>query len=183
MYGAVREHYPSVAEHFAAILVDWIKLSVHQPAAAPSDGDRSLSYQPSASSLLCVVNHEKGGWPRSHITLNSSFPRVDCINNMAPSSERPVGGIKGFLTRAGKSFYAGGLLAKDWTWWLAQRGGQFGLVLASTSMVILMPLIFEINREVGVRIFRLHSDSLDPPVCFERASSHPLICFCIVLSR
>ena len=63
----------------------------------------------------------------------------------------PVGGIKGFFMKAGKSFYSGGLLAKDWSWWLAQKGGRIGLVLASTSMVILMPLIFEINREVGVR--------------------------------
>mmetsp|Transcript_116666 Transcript_116666/g.326359 ORF Transcript_116666/g.326359 Transcript_116666/m.326359 type:complete len:112 (-) Transcript_116666:317-652(-) len=69
---------------------------------------------------------------------------------MASSSEMPVGGIKGFFMKAGKSFYSGGLLAKDWSWWIAQKGGTIGLVLASTSMVILMPLIFEINREVGM---------------------------------
>jgi hypothetical protein len=69
---------------------------------------------------------------------------------MAPS-DKPVGGIKGFLMKAGQSFMTGGLVARDWSWWLAQKGGRIGLVLASTSMVILMPLIFEINREVTVR--------------------------------
>lgn len=70
---------------------------------------------------------------------------------MAPAQEKQVGGIKGFLLRAGKSFSAAGTVAGNWTWWLAQRGGRLGLVLASTSMVVLMPLLFEINREVGVR--------------------------------
>jgi hypothetical protein len=70
---------------------------------------------------------------------------------MAPSStDKQVGGIKGFFMRAGGSFYQGSLVAKDWSWWLAQKGGSWGLILASTSMVVLMPLIFEINREVQV---------------------------------
>lgn len=69
---------------------------------------------------------------------------------MAPAQEKQVGGIKGFLLRAGKSFSAAGTVAGNWTWWLAQRGGRLGLVLASTSMVVLMPLLFEINREVGM---------------------------------
>mmetsp|Transcript_123289 Transcript_123289/g.356228 ORF Transcript_123289/g.356228 Transcript_123289/m.356228 type:complete len:111 (-) Transcript_123289:293-625(-) len=66
---------------------------------------------------------------------------------MAPT-DKTVGGIKGFFLKAGKSFQAGGEMARDWSWWLAQKGGRIGLVLASTSMVVLMPLIFEINREV-----------------------------------
>lgn len=67
------------------------------------------------------------------------------------ASDGEVGGIKGFLTRAAKSFSSGGALAKEWSYWLAQKGGRIGIILASTSMVILMPLIFEINREVQVR--------------------------------
>jgi hypothetical protein len=73
---------------------------------------------------------------------------------MPPSStsnKSSAGGIKGFLQRAGDSFLKGFDVSKDWTWWLAQKGGRVGLFLASTSMVILMPLIFEINREVMVR--------------------------------
>eukprot|EP00525_Craspedostauros_australis_P006929 CAMPEP_0198109368 /NCGR_PEP_ID=MMETSP1442-20131203/1400_1 /TAXON_ID= /ORGANISM="Craspedostauros australis, Strain CCMP3328" /LENGTH=113 /DNA_ID=CAMNT_0043764991 /DNA_START=205 /DNA_END=546 /DNA_ORIENTATION=+ len=58
------------------------------------------------------------------------------------------GGMKGFFQKAGKSFLAGGLWAKETSWWLMQKGGTVGLFLASTSMVILMPLVFEINREV-----------------------------------
>jgi len=69
---------------------------------------------------------------------------------MAPS-DRPVGGIKGFLTKAYKSFTTGGTVAKDWTYWLAQKGGEVGIVVATTAMVILLPLIFEINREQQVR--------------------------------
>jgi len=69
---------------------------------------------------------------------------------MAASSDKPVGGIKGFFRKAGNSFYSAGVVARDWSWWLAQKGGHVGIILASTSMVILMPLIFEINREVQV---------------------------------
>ena len=68
------------------------------------------------------------------------------------SSEKNVGGLKGFFIKAGKSFYQGGLVAKDWSYTAAQFGAKWGLILASTSMVILMPLRFEINREVQVRL-------------------------------
>lgn len=64
---------------------------------------------------------------------------------------KEVGGIKGFLQRAGASFNQAGGVAKDWSWWLAGHGARWGLFLASTSMVVLMPLIFEINREIMVR--------------------------------
>ena len=62
------------------------------------------------------------------------------------------GGIKGFLTRAGKSFYAGGLYAKEKAWTVAQLGGRVGFIVATTSIVVLMPLIFEIMREGQVRV-------------------------------
>jgi hypothetical protein len=61
------------------------------------------------------------------------------------------GGIKGFLERANKSFQKGFAFSREWSWWLAQKGGSVGLFLASTSMVVLLPLIFEINREAMVR--------------------------------
>ncbi|CAJ1969236.1 unnamed protein product [Cylindrotheca closterium] len=59
-----------------------------------------------------------------------------------------VGGLKGFFQRAGKSMSEAKVVAKDWSWWLAGYGAKAGIFLASTSMVVLMPLIFEINREV-----------------------------------
>lgn len=68
------------------------------------------------------------------------------------SSATPSGGLKGFFQRAGKSFEKAFGVSKEWSWWLAQKGGTVGLFLASTSMVVLMPLIFEINREVMVCI-------------------------------
>jgi len=57
------------------------------------------------------------------------------------------GGIKGFLTRAGKSFYTGGLFAKESGSWLAQHAARWGFIVATTSIVVFMPLIFEIARE------------------------------------
>jgi len=62
-----------------------------------------------------------------------------------PSSTE--GGIRGFFTRAGTSFLAGGLYAKEKAWTLAKMGGKVGFYVATTSIVVLMPLIFEIMRE------------------------------------
>mmetsp|Transcript_12219 Transcript_12219/g.17610 ORF Transcript_12219/g.17610 Transcript_12219/m.17610 type:complete len:112 (+) Transcript_12219:87-422(+) len=57
------------------------------------------------------------------------------------------GGMKGFLSKAGKSFYAGGVWARDMAFWTAQKSGRVGFILATTSMVVLLPLLFEIGRE------------------------------------
>ena len=57
------------------------------------------------------------------------------------------GGLKGFFTRAGKSFYSGGLFVKDQSVWIAQKMLKIGFVVATTSFVTFMPLIFEITRE------------------------------------
>ena len=58
-----------------------------------------------------------------------------------------VGGIKGFITRASTSFYAGGLFIKEKGWMAAKMAGNVGFAVATTSIVVLMPLIFEIMRE------------------------------------
>ena len=71
---------------------------------------------------------------------------------MAPTKAKS-GGVKGFLNRAASSFQQGFQLSRQVSIWLLQKGGTIGLVLASTSMVVLMPLIFEINREITVRQF------------------------------
>uniref|UniRef100_A0A6T7HAY7 Uncharacterized protein n=1 Tax=Attheya septentrionalis TaxID=420275 RepID=A0A6T7HAY7_9STRA len=71
------------------------------------------------------------------------------------NSKNQAGGIKGFLQRAGKSFQVGGLLAKDWGFWLAKKSGRIGFILATTSMVVLMPLMLEIGREAqGLEVER-----------------------------
>ncbi|KAL9191313.1 hypothetical protein ACHAXT_001019 [Thalassiosira profunda] len=64
-----------------------------------------------------------------------------------PPSQSKEGGVKGFLTRAGKSFYAGGTYLKEKSWMAAKMAGNVGFVVATTSIVVLMPLIFEIMRE------------------------------------
>ena len=66
------------------------------------------------------------------------------------SSKQP-GGLKGFFLRAGKSFYSGGVFAKDTSLWAAKLLGRVGFVVATTSMVVLMPLVFEIGRETQVK--------------------------------
>eukprot|EP00542_Grammatophora_oceanica_P019014 CAMPEP_0194048808 /NCGR_PEP_ID=MMETSP0009_2-20130614/28608_1 /TAXON_ID=210454 /ORGANISM="Grammatophora oceanica, Strain CCMP 410" /LENGTH=111 /DNA_ID=CAMNT_0038694797 /DNA_START=104 /DNA_END=439 /DNA_ORIENTATION=+ len=65
------------------------------------------------------------------------------------STEKPMapGGIKGFFQRAGKSFWQGGMWSKDTGLWLAKKAAYVGFVVATTSMVTLMPLLFEIGRE------------------------------------
>mmetsp|Transcript_18045 Transcript_18045/g.52256 ORF Transcript_18045/g.52256 Transcript_18045/m.52256 type:complete len:111 (-) Transcript_18045:403-735(-) len=57
------------------------------------------------------------------------------------------GGVKGFLGKAGRSFYAAGSFTKDKGLWLTQFGAKVGFIIATTSITMLMPLIFEISRE------------------------------------
>uniref|UniRef100_A0A7S4A9Y4 Uncharacterized protein n=1 Tax=Pseudo-nitzschia australis TaxID=44445 RepID=A0A7S4A9Y4_9STRA len=67
---------------------------------------------------------------------------------MTQTNKSKGGGIKGFFNRAASSFQQGFQISREWSYWLAQKGGTVGLFLASTSMVVLMPLVFEINREI-----------------------------------
>ena len=68
------------------------------------------------------------------------------------------GGLKGFLTKAGRSFLAGGLFAKDTSLWLGQIATKVGFAVATSSIVMLMPLVFEIARESQVREGREKED-------------------------
>lgn len=60
--------------------------------------------------------------------------------------------MKGFLNRAGTSFLAGGVYIKEKSWMVAKMAGNIGFMIATTSIVVLMPLIFEIMREGQVWI-------------------------------
>lgn len=71
---------------------------------------------------------------------------------MAKSS----GGLKGLIQRTGKTFYAASLIARDYGT-IAVRfgyryGGNVAFFVATTSMIVLMPLLFESTREVQVRV-------------------------------
>ena len=57
------------------------------------------------------------------------------------------GGIKGFLDKANKPFYFGCLFIEDLGLWSAKTSARFVFVIAATSIVVLMPLIFELVRE------------------------------------
>ena len=74
---------------------------------------------------------------------------------MAISKRKEGGGLKGFLSRASKSFLTGGLYAKDKSYWAAEKLCKFGFIVATTSLVVLMPLVFEIAREGQVRAYFL----------------------------
>lgn len=63
------------------------------------------------------------------------------------SSTQSAGGIKGFFQRAATSFKSLGVFGRDSTTWLASKGARIGFIIATTSMVVLMPLLFEIGRE------------------------------------
>ena len=64
-------------------------------------------------------------------------------------------GLKGLLQSTGKAVYAAGLLARDYgtvaARWSYRYGGGLAFVMATTSMIVLMPLMFESSREVQVR--------------------------------
>ena len=85
-----------------------------------------------------------------HHSLQTEFHTCKQSHHYTMSS----GGIKGFFQRAGKSFKSGGIFARDSTWWLVHKGAQIGFIIATTSMVALVPLLFEIAREGQVRLFR-----------------------------
>jgi hypothetical protein len=72
---------------------------------------------------------------------------------MAVSKTRTSGGLKGFFQRAGKSFATGGVFAKESSTWVAQKLARIGFVIATTSIVCFMPLVFEISREGQVRFY------------------------------
>lgn len=61
-----------------------------------------------------------------------------------------TGGIKGFFERAAKSFKSGGIFAKDSAQWIASKGATIGFIVVTTTMVTLLPLLFEIGREAQV---------------------------------
>ena len=69
---------------------------------------------------------------------------------MAKEQKQPKG-LKGFFIKAGKSFRDGGLFAKDSGLLMAKWAGKIGFVVATTAMVVFMPLLFEIGRESQVR--------------------------------
>ena len=89
--------------------------------------------------------------PHPHPRAPPPRPNRCQRNSTMPSSQSKEGGVKGFLTRAGKSFYAGGTYLKEKSWMAAKMAGNVGFVVATTSIVVLMPLIFEIMREGQVR--------------------------------
>lgn len=63
------------------------------------------------------------------------------------------GGMKGFFSRASKSFLTGGFYAKDTSYWVAEKLCKVGFMVATISIVVLMPLVFEIAREGQVRFY------------------------------
>ena len=68
-----------------------------------------------------------------------------------------TGGLKGLLQRGGTWAYETGVYTRDKgsesLKWIVKKGGNLAFALATTSMIVLMPLLFEIAREGQVRAF------------------------------
>ena len=64
------------------------------------------------------------------------------------------GGLKGLLQKTGKTIFSAVVVIRDCgtmaARWSYKVGGNVAFVMATTSMVVLMPLIFESTREVQV---------------------------------
>jgi hypothetical protein len=105
--------------------------------------------------------------------LNNTTRRLPPHNqkfaNM-PSSQPKEGGIKGFLSRAGNSFYAGGMYCKEKSWVAARMAGNLAFIVATTSMVVLMPLIFEIMREGQVRFESTPCDTANSSILLKHVN-------------
>jgi hypothetical protein len=67
---------------------------------------------------------------------------------------KPSGGLKGLLQTTGKTIFSAGVIVRDYgtiaARWGYKIGGNVAFVMATTSMIVLMPLIFESTREVQV---------------------------------
>ena len=67
---------------------------------------------------------------------------------------KPSGGLKGLLQTTGKTIFSAGVIVRDFgtiaARWGYKIGGNVAFVMATTSMIVLMPLIFESTREVQV---------------------------------
>lgn len=74
---------------------------------------------------------------------------------MAKSTLKEVGGIKGAVQRSGTWLLDTAAQAKvigfEYLKWGVKVGGSVSFALATTSMIVLMPLLFEISREGQVR--------------------------------
>jgi hypothetical protein len=72
------------------------------------------------------------------------------------SVSKSNGGLKGIIQKTGRVFYAGGMYAKESGMDLLKKayvyGGNVSFFLATTSMLVLMPLMFEIAREAQVSL-------------------------------
>lgn len=72
---------------------------------------------------------------------------------------KTAGGLKGLIQSTGRAVYAAGVMARDYgtvaARWGYHYGGGLAFALATTSMVVLMPLMFESSREIQVRYPKL----------------------------
>mmetsp|Transcript_8368 Transcript_8368/g.10587 ORF Transcript_8368/g.10587 Transcript_8368/m.10587 type:complete len:113 (-) Transcript_8368:102-440(-) len=68
---------------------------------------------------------------------------------MAPKrkSSSSGGGLKGFFTKAGKSFVTAGSYGKDQSYWVAEKLAKLGFIFVTSCIVVFVPLVFEIARE------------------------------------
>lgn len=94
--------------------------------------------------------------PFSLPRLPDWFHTITITNTMSTDAVKQTGGLKGVIQRTGKFFFASGMYARDRgktaLKWGYVYGGKTAFSIAITSMVVFMPLLFEIAREGQVRL-------------------------------
>jgi hypothetical protein len=72
---------------------------------------------------------------------------------------KSAGGLKGLIQMTGKTVYGASLVVRDYgtvaARWSYRYVGFVAFTVATTSMIVLMPLVFESIREVQVRSTRM----------------------------
>jgi hypothetical protein len=83
---------------------------------------------------------------------------------------KSAGGLKGLIQMTGKTVYGASLVVRDYgtlaARWGYKYGGFVAFTVATTSMIVLMPLVFESIREVQVRCSARLLYPRQPSRCF-----------------
>jgi hypothetical protein len=99
------------------------------------------------------------------------------------------GGLKGAIQRTGKFFFSTGMYARDTGFVLLKYGysvgGKVAFSIATTSMIVLMPLLFEIAREGQVRclIYALDYFEMKPPTQLGTHATYSFYTIYFIFSR
>ncbi|CAM9363455.1 unnamed protein product [Heterosigma akashiwo] len=83
--------------------------------------------------------------------MSNRKQKLNIIENAGEENDSPENsGFKSILGSAFSKLSAGGKWCKDNVSWVAQKGGTATWIIATTAIVVALPLVFEIEREQQV---------------------------------